>query len=96
MASVTTEFKMAEGRLILRCDSELFERLQELACREIGVFVPLTVPPTPVSAITIELVPGAKARPVGWVRNLAAMVLCLLLLFGPIGLVTAVRWLMSL
>jgi hypothetical protein len=94
---VVTEFEQATGRLVLRCDAEAFERLREAVCREGGVFVPVTVPPTPVRAVSLELVPGAKPRPVGWARNLAALLICLFLaVLGPIGLVTVVRWSLGL
>lgn len=96
MKGVVTDYEQAAGRLILRCDTEMFERLRELVCREGGAFVPITVPPTPLRAVSLELAPGAKPRPLGWARNLVALVICLfLIVLGPIGLITVVRWVLE-
>jgi hypothetical protein len=94
---VVTDFEQPAGRLVLRRDTEAFERLRELVCREGGVFVPVTVPPTPVRAVSLELVPGAKPRTLGWARNLAPLVICLFMaVLGPVGLVTIIRWALGL
>ena len=50
-----TDFDQATGRLVLRCDAETFEQLQEVICREAGVFVPISVPVTPVREVAIVL-----------------------------------------
>jgi hypothetical protein len=94
---MVTDYEQALGRLILRCDTEEFERLRELICRESGAFVPITVPPTPLRLVLMELAADEKPRPVGLVRNLVAMLLCLfLVVLGPIGLITVVRWVLAL
>jgi hypothetical protein len=61
------------------------------------VFVPFTLPPTPMRAVLLELAPEAQPQPVGWARHLVAMVLALFMaVLGPIGLVTVVRWTLGL
>src|SRR5262249_28263851 len=95
--SVATDFELADGRLVLRSASEAFARLRELILREGGVLVPVSVPPPTERTVTLELVPGANPRPLGWARHLAAVFICLLMaVLGPIGLVTVVRWVLGL
>jgi hypothetical protein len=93
--SVTIEFEQPTGRLVLRCDTEMFERLREAVCREAGVFVPISVPPTPVREVAVVLAADAPPPRVSWARHLAAVVLCLLILAGPFGLYAIVSWLLE-
>ena len=90
--SVTTDFEQSTGRLILRCDTEMFERLREAVCREGRVFIPLSVPPTPVLEVAIVLAADAPPPRVSWWRHLVAMVLCVLIVAGPFGLYAIVTW----
>jgi hypothetical protein len=91
-SSVVTEYEWSAARLILRCDAEAFERLREAVCREGGVSVPITVPSTPLRALSIVLAKDVPPRREGWVRQLVALILALFLVCGPIGLFVLVRW----
>ena len=91
-SSVVTEYEWSAARLILRCDTEAFERLRAVVCREGGVFVPITVPPAPLRALSIVLAEDVPPQRVGWVRQLIALILALFLVCGPIGLFVLVRW----
>jgi len=90
--SLTTNFEQATGRLILRCDARTFEQLKEVVCREGEVFVPLSIPPTPVRAVSIVLAADEPPPRVSLAREVVAVVLAVLLLCGPIGLFVLVRW----
>src|SRR5437868_11521722 len=91
-SSVVTAYEASAARLILRCDAAAFERLRAVVCREGGVSVPLTVPPTPLRALSIVLAEEVPPQRVGWARQLAALILTLFLVCGPIGLFVLVRW----
>jgi hypothetical protein len=90
--SVVTEYEWSAARLVLRCDTEAFERLRVVVCREGGVCVPITVPPRPLRALSIVLAEDVPPRREGWLRQLVALILALFLVCGPIGLFVLVRW----
>jgi hypothetical protein len=90
--SVATEYEWSAARLILRCDAEAFERLRAAVCREGGVSVPITVPPTPLRALAIVLAEDVPPRREGWARQLVALILALFLVCGPVGLFVLVWW----
>jgi len=90
--SVTTDFDQSVGRLVLRCDTAGFERLLATACREGGVSVPVSVPPTPVQEVSIVLAADAPPPRMAWWRHVAAVAICVLTLAGPFGIYTLVNW----
>ena len=90
--SLVTDYEASTARLVLRCDAESFERLRAVVCREGGVFVPITVPPAPLRALSIVLAEDVPPPRVGWLRELVALVLALFLVCGPLGLFVLVRW----
>jgi hypothetical protein len=93
---VATHFEQSTGHFVLRCDTDVFERLLDAVCLQGGVFVPLSVPPTPVRALSIVLAEDVPPPRVSWIRQTIAVVLCVFLLCGPIGLIWLVRWALQL
>ncbi len=91
MAGAVTDFEQASGRLVLRCDTGTFERLQRAVCREAGAFVPVSVPVTPVREISVVLAVDVPPPRVAWWRHAVALLICLAL-FGlaPVGLAAVV------
>lgn len=92
MAIVATDFEQATGRLVLRCDTDMFTQLQQAVCRESGVFIPVSVPVTPVREVAIMLADDVPPPRVSWWRHLVALVICVLLLAGPFGLYAIAMW----
>jgi hypothetical protein len=92
---MTTDYEQSAGRFILRCDTATFERLRDAVCREGGVFVPVSVPPTPLREIVVALAANAPPPRTSWWRHVVVMIILLLILAGPVGLYAIVAWLLK-
>ena len=66
-------FDAQTGRLVLVCgDTETFERLRAVLCREAGVGMTVNIPPAPVLSVSLELAEHADPASVGWGARLGA------------------------
>ena len=66
-------FDAESGRLVLVCrDTETFERLRAVLCREAGVGPTINIPPAPVRSVALELAEQADPASVGVGARLGA------------------------